>query len=158
MISWPFGGATFGKSDVPLLKRKDKLVWKSVDWGDIQLMISGCVFSRGKCGTFLVWACRSPTLEERFSPGQGLGAGCSNTVPTPTRGWAGKPHWLNLLHGGGSGKWKITQDWTKRFICSHGDTQRGRAPPRTTQPGGRTHRGAAVEGELALLSLGTQHG
>lgn len=26
MISWQFGGATFGMSDVPLLKRKDKLV------------------------------------------------------------------------------------------------------------------------------------
>lgn len=26
MISWQFGGATFGTSDVPHLKRKDKLV------------------------------------------------------------------------------------------------------------------------------------
>lgn len=62
----------------------------------------------------------------------------------PTSGWAWKPHWLNLLHGGGSGKWKITQDWTKRLICNHGDTQNGWAPPRGTQ-----RRGATVEGELA---------
>lgn len=76
----------------------------------------------------------------------------------PTSSWAWKPHWLNLLHGGGSGKWKITQDWTKRLICNHGDTQKGRAPPRAAQQRGRTRGGAAVEGELAVLSLGTQHG
>lgn len=35
-------------SDVPCLKGRDKLVWKSVVWGDIQLTISGCVFSRRK--------------------------------------------------------------------------------------------------------------
>lgn len=110
-------------SDVPCLKGRDKLVWKSVVWGDIQLTISGCVFR------FLLWACSSPTLEKTFSPGQGLGAGCSNTAPAPTRGWAWKPHWLNLLHGGGSGKWKIPQEWTKRLICNHGGTQRGQHHP-----------------------------